>query len=84
MTADPFGVPADPIVAEPRGSRPFDEQEVILRDTLQAAGVELGEYDEVILRWLAGWEWSTVATVASWINRAAGETSPKEGEPETG
>jgi len=65
-----FGIPTGPIDNEPRGFRPGDEQEAILRDTLRAAGVELGEYDERIVKWLTGWEWSTVATIASWVERA--------------
>jgi hypothetical protein len=66
-----FGIPAGPIEAAPKGNRPHDEQDAILRDALLAAGVELGAYDERMVRWLAGWEWSTVATIASWIKRAA-------------
>lgn len=68
---DTFGVPAGPIETPPAGFRPEGEQSVILRDTLRAAGVELGAYDERIVSWLSGWEWSTVATVASWIYRAS-------------
>jgi hypothetical protein len=33
-------------------------------------GVQLGAYDERILRWLAGWEVPTVATVVSLLWRA--------------
>jgi hypothetical protein len=84
VTAAPFGIPAGPIESEPRGFRPDDEQEAILRDALQAAGVELGAYDDRIVRWLAGWEWSTVAVVASWINRAAGKKAPKGSAPGAG
>lgn len=71
MTADPPHIPAGPIDTEPIGFRPSREQEAILRDLLAAAGVELGAYDERIARWLAGWEWGTVAVIASWIQRAA-------------
>jgi hypothetical protein len=71
MTADPPNIPAGPIDTEPIGFRPSREQEAILRDLLAAAGVELGAYDERIVAWLAGWEWSTVAVIASWIVRAA-------------
>ncbi|MET8536930.1 hypothetical protein ABZV67_35200 [Streptomyces sp. NPDC005065] len=38
--------------------------------TLADAGVELGSHDQRIAEWLAGWEWSTVATIASWVKRA--------------
>jgi cell division protein YceG involved in septum cleavage len=71
MTADPPNIPAGPIDTEPIGFRPSREQEAILRDLLAAAGVELGAYDERIATWLAGWDWSTVAVIASWIQRAA-------------
>lgn len=68
---DAFGIPDGPIERPgPKGFRPDDEQEVILRDALRAAGVELGTHDEHIVKWLAGWEWSTVAAVASWVKRA--------------
>jgi hypothetical protein len=38
------------------------------------AGVELGVWDRRIVGWLAGWDASTVLTIASWIarSRAAG------------
>lgn len=71
MTVDGFNIPAGPIESEPVGFRPSEEQEAVLRDALLAAGVELGAYDDRIVRWLVGWEWSTVATIASWIKRAA-------------
>ena len=62
----------EPIDREPRGY-PFlrKENEALLRDTLAAAGVELGEWDDLILRWLANWEFGTVAVVASWVTRAS-------------
>jgi hypothetical protein len=47
------------------------EQEEILRAELAAAGVQLGAYDERIVRWLAGWDWPTVVVVTSLIRRAA-------------
>src|SRR5215207_4257417 len=73
MNADPvrYEPSTEPIDREPR-SYPFlsKENEALLRETLAAAGVELGEYDDLILRWLAKWEFGTVAVVASWITRA--------------
>jgi hypothetical protein len=72
MTADPPNIPAGPIDTEPIGFRPSREQEAILRDTLAAAGVELGAYDERTVRWFAEFaDWSTFAVIASWIVRAA-------------
>jgi hypothetical protein len=43
----------------------------MLLDTINAAGVQLGEYDRRIIDWLAGWETATCAVVASLIARAA-------------
>jgi hypothetical protein len=73
VTTDPvrYEPSTEPIDREPRGY-PYlsKENEALLRDTLAAAGVELGAYDDLILRWLAKWEFGTVAVVASWITRA--------------
>ncbi|WP_329616468.1 hypothetical protein OG244_28480 [Streptomyces brevispora] len=68
-------IPTGPIDSEPPGFRSSSEQQAILRDTLHAAGVELGAYDCSIIDWLTvspGWEWGTVATIASWVQRAGG------------
>lgn len=71
MTTDPSGIPAGPIDSEPLDYRPSAEQEAILRATLAAAGVELGAYDERIVRWFADFaDWGTFAVVTSWIMRA--------------
>jgi hypothetical protein len=74
MSADPvrYEPSTEPIDREPRGY-PYlsKENEALLRDTLATAGVELGEWDDLILRWLAKWEFGTVAVVASWIVRTA-------------
>jgi hypothetical protein len=43
----------------------------LLAGALAAAGVDLGAYDERIAGWLAGWETTTVAVIASWVTRAA-------------
>jgi hypothetical protein len=42
-----------------------------LSEATTAAGVELGPYDQRILRWLAGWEPQTVEVIAALIERAA-------------
>jgi len=34
------------------------------------AGVELGSYDSLILRWLSGWEPATTGVVAGLVSRA--------------
>lgn len=76
MTAIPTG----PIEREPYPdfNKPLPsnaEQEAALREALTAAGVELGAYDDRIIRWLSGWEWQTIATIASWVQRAGQEAS---------
>jgi hypothetical protein len=76
MTADPLNIPTGPINFEPLDYRPSAEQEAILRSILAAAEVELGAYDERILRWLAQFaDWGTFAVIASWIARAADPTT---------
>ena len=72
------GIPAGPIEREPLdypspGDYPDTvRKETILRDTLTAAGVDLGAYDERIAHWLAETsDWSTFAVITSWVQRAA-------------
>jgi len=55
------------------GPQPWAE---LLRDTLSAAGVELGEWDRAILRWLAGLDVQTIAPVIGWVSRAGREPAP--------
>jgi len=66
------GVPGGPVEVAPAGFVPAGEQAEILAAAL--AGIELGAWDRRIVGWLAGWDASTVLTVASWIarSRAAG------------
>jgi hypothetical protein len=61
-------VPAGPVGVAPAGFVPAGEQAEILAAVL--AGIELGAWDRRIVGWLAGWDASTVLTVASWIARA--------------
>lgn len=43
----------------------------ILRGWLETSGVHLGDYDTKILYWaIDAWDWSTFATITSWIRRA--------------
>lgn len=69
MTTHPQ-VPDGPIDRPPNGYVPEPEQRQALLDELAAANIALGEYDERIVAWVAGWDWMTVATIASWIKRA--------------
>jgi hypothetical protein len=64
-------LPTEPVEDSPRGFVPDEVQAVLIRNALTEAGVELGAYDERMIAWLAGWDWSTVATIASWVGRAA-------------
>lgn len=80
MIADATGIPTGPIDREPLdyptpGVFPLKaEREAILRSVLATADVQLGAYDERIVRWLAETsDWSTLAVITSWIKRA-GET----------
>ncbi|MGY5044811.1 hypothetical protein ACWDE0_03990 [Streptomyces sp. 900105755] len=65
----------DPISDGPLSNAPFGySPESLQREALYAeldnAGVELGSYDRRIVDWIAGWDYPTVATIASLIRRA--------------
>jgi hypothetical protein len=69
MAGQPAGqVPDGPVEVPPAGFVPGAVHAQILAGEL--AGIELGAWDLRILGWLAGWDASTVLTVASWIARA--------------
>jgi hypothetical protein len=78
VTDTPPVIPSGPIHTEPITHRPAAEREAILRDTLTAAGVELGAYDERILTWFATFaDWGTFAVITSWVQRAgSGDQRP--------
>ncbi|MGW7239784.1 hypothetical protein [Streptomyces sp. NPDC054804] len=66
----------DPISDGPVNSAPFGySPEALQREALYVelgnADVELGTYDRRIVDWIAGWDYPTVATIASLIRRAA-------------
>lgn len=69
MTIDP--VPTGPVETAPRGFVHDAQQLEELHTVLERAGVQLGAYDRRITEWLSGWEWSTVATITGWVQRAA-------------
>jgi hypothetical protein len=48
----------------------------LLRDTLSAAGVDLGQWDRAILRWLAGLDVQTITPVIGWVSRAGRAPAP--------
>ncbi len=64
----PGRVPGGPVEGPPPGLVPGAARAEILAGVL--AGIELGVWDLRILDWLAGWDSSTVLTVASWVARA--------------
>ena len=42
----------------------------LLTETLRAAGVDLGQWDQQVARWLAGLDVQTIAPVIGWVSRA--------------
>ena len=48
-----------------------DLNKAVLKDACRSAGVELGEYDQSVLGWLAGFEPQSCQAVAEIIRRAA-------------
>ncbi|MET7714666.1 hypothetical protein [Streptomyces sp. NPDC005407] len=59
-----------PLDNAPFGYSPQAMQRAALYAELDSAGVELGTYDRRIVDWIAGWDYPTVATIASLIRRA--------------
>ena len=74
-------IPSGPVQVRPDGFEETPAQAGVLRDTLAAAGVELGEYEHLIIDWLSHWEWATVAVIASWVARAAVSREPAPAIP---
>ena len=48
----------------------------LLTETLRAAGVDLGQWDQQVARWLAGLDVQTIAPVIGWVSRAGRELAP--------
>ena len=42
----------------------------LLQEALDEAGAKLGEWDMVVLRWLANLDVQTVAVITGWVSRA--------------
>ena len=53
-----------------------DGGEAMITAACQAAGIEVGEYDARIVRWLAGFEPQACAVVAGLVARAAAAARP--------
>jgi uncharacterized iron-regulated membrane protein len=82
LDCDPVSVHA-PFISYPSGRYRHENAEE-RRAALLAAlhGVQLGAYDERIVRWLAGWDMPVVATVVSLLWRArhaATQQAPRRG-----
>lgn len=71
-----YEIPTGRVDERPDGFREFADQAAVLRDTLAASGVELGEYEQLIVNWLSHWDWATVAVIASWVARGAVSRAP--------
>jgi hypothetical protein len=56
--------------ADPGAGKMAPQLRQFLGQTLEAASVEMGRYDDRIADWLAIWEPATVAVVAGWVIRA--------------
>lgn len=77
MTTD--RVPTGPLDTEPLPHVGAIEQHALLLEVLKDAGVELGDHDRRIAEWLTlspGMGWGAVATIASWVKRAADKETP--------
>ncbi|MFK0172636.1 hypothetical protein ACIQU5_27950 [Streptomyces sp. NPDC090306] len=70
-------VPTGPVDEQPEGYYATDAQVAALKKALSDAGVDAGSYDEVVVQWLARWDWAIVATIASWLHRAAARPAPQ-------
>jgi hypothetical protein len=70
LETEPVSVHA-PYITYPDGHYRYEDAEERHAALLQALHeVPLGAYDQRILRWLTGWETSTVAVVVSLLRRA--------------
>jgi hypothetical protein len=70
----PFETRGDALLAVRPGDGSFISRESrsgLLTQTLRAAGVNLGGWDQVVLGWLASQDVQTVAAVAGWVARSA-------------
>jgi hypothetical protein len=69
----PFETSGDALLAGRPDNGSYTGREALfdrLKDTLRAAGVDLGGWDWTVLRWLADQDVQTVAAVAGWVSRA--------------
>ncbi len=56
--------------ADPGAGKMAPHTRRMLDTALQAAGVDMGAYDNRIAAWLSQWEPQTVAVIAGWVSRA--------------
>jgi hypothetical protein len=72
----PFETASEALLALRSADRSFVAPESrlgLLTETLRAAGVELGQWDGEVARWLAGMDVQTIAPVIGWVSRAGRE-----------
>jgi hypothetical protein len=69
----PFATSSEALLALRPGDGSFVGRESrfsLLQEALDEAGVKLGEWDMVVLRWLANLDVQTVAVITGWVSRA--------------
>ena len=75
----PFETASEALLALRPADRSFLAPESrlgLLTETLRAAGVELGQWDREVARWLADLDVQTIAPVIGWVSRAGREPAP--------
>jgi hypothetical protein len=75
----PFQTAAEALPALRPADRSFSAPESrlgLLTETLRAAGVELGHWDQQVARWLTGLDVQTIAPVIGWVSRADRDPAP--------
>ncbi|WP_159025191.1 hypothetical protein [Streptomyces sp. MUSC 125] len=78
----PTPVPDEPADREPLGYQPTPELHALVLTELEAAGVELGTYDQRIAEWLGGLDYGTTATILGWSAApTADPATPRRGPP---
>lgn len=79
-----INIPDGPINESPWHAITDDDGDHAGRGELELAlhhaldGLELGSQDVDTLRWLAGWEPTTIAVICSWITRARAQGMERE------
>ena len=78
----PFETASEALLALRPADRSFLAPESrlgLLKETLHAAGVELGEWDWTVARWLAELDVQTIASIIGWVGRSGGDYDDSPG-----